>query len=435
MFNRFVIFLSILLFSSLVHAGGLSVSPGEVVIENLSIGQSYNLTKEKRIPVSVTNTSDWPVELKIEAIVPTPDEKREGYAPIPDPSWLTIDRNQFSLEPGRSISTEVTISIPADEQYLGKKYQAIVWSHTVGAGMIQLGLKSRVLIEISDERSETAAEAETEIAAEPEAAEEIETTPLPMVYLFQDIPAGKSYKLDFPFGNPGQPDTYSTYSLSIEKAGFTGYHSLPDTNWVFLEKSRFDFDPDTINMVKLNFNIPADKAYYNQHWVFDLKARPTAMEDTSPVVVTHRLLLETEVREKLLGRPAGLMGVEPGRIVLDNVLPGTSRTATLSVYNNDTGAHDYQITLVIPQADEKEGIAFSPGYQAIPDLAWIALDQEEMNIEGNGSKTVTVKVTVPEDKSGTNQWWEAILMVENETGEVNFSRIQIRRNSLQWELR
>ncbi|MDI6793888.1 MAG: hypothetical protein QME81_13665, partial [bacterium] len=418
MFKPLVVFLFLLLFSNLAQAGGLAVSPGEVVIENLRIGQTYNLTREKGIPVSVTNTSSSPIELKIEALAPTPGEKREGYDPIPDPSWLKIGQDQFRLEPRRSVSTDVTISIPADEQYLGKKYQAIVWSHTAGAGMIQLGLKTRVLIEISSERPETAAVAE--------AAAEIETAPLPITYLFQDIPVGKPYKLDFPFGTPGQPDTYSKYSLSLESAGFTGYHSLPDTNWISLEKSRFDFDPDTINMVKLDLNIPADEAYYNQHWVIDLKAMGISPEDTSPVVLTHRLLLETEVKEEPGFRPAGLIGLAPGRILLDNVLPGTGMAATLNIYNNDTAAHTYKLVPVIPQADENEGIALSPGYEAIPDPGWITLDQEELNIKGGGTMAVTLKVTVPEDKSGANQWWEAILLVESEIGETNFLRLQIR---------
>lgn len=93
-----------ILVSNLAQAGGLAVSPGEVLIENLRIGQSYNMTREKGIPVSVTNTSSSPIELKIEALVPTPGEKREGYEPIPDPSWLKLGQDQFSLEPKRDRS-------------------------------------------------------------------------------------------------------------------------------------------------------------------------------------------------------------------------------------------------------------------------------------------------------------------------------------------
>jgi hypothetical protein len=62
----------------LAHAGGLRCSIGEVVIENLKIGRTYSLKTLANLPLTLTNTTDGPVNLAVDALVPDASELRQG---------------------------------------------------------------------------------------------------------------------------------------------------------------------------------------------------------------------------------------------------------------------------------------------------------------------------------------------------------------------
>jgi hypothetical protein len=131
-------------------ATGLSTTFSEVSLEDLETGKSYSTREVASLPLEVVNTSDEPVDLKIELLMPETSELKEGYAPIPDLGWVSLAQLNFSnIQPRASAETDVVITIPADAQYKGKKYQVFIWSHTVGR-KIGVGLKSKLLITIKE---------------------------------------------------------------------------------------------------------------------------------------------------------------------------------------------------------------------------------------------------------------------------------------------
>jgi hypothetical protein len=136
-------------------AAGLKTTFVKVTLENLRIGDTYNIRRLANLPLAVYNTGADTIGLKVEPTVPLAGELREGYEPIPDPSWVTLTQEIFEgIRPGAPGMTDVVISIPNDVRYLGKRYQVMIWSHTVGAGLIACGLKSEVLLSISSETAE-----------------------------------------------------------------------------------------------------------------------------------------------------------------------------------------------------------------------------------------------------------------------------------------
>ncbi|OGW82845.1 MAG: hypothetical protein A2987_02030 [Omnitrophica bacterium RIFCSPLOWO2_01_FULL_45_10] len=131
------------------NAAGLSTGFSEVKIENLEIGKSYSTKETVGLPLVVVNTGDEPVDLKMELLLPQESELKEGFEPIPDLSWIRLERTEFKeIEPNEHATSDVIISIPPDPRYQGKKYQVFIWSHTVG-GRIGVGLKSKLLFTIA----------------------------------------------------------------------------------------------------------------------------------------------------------------------------------------------------------------------------------------------------------------------------------------------
>jgi hypothetical protein len=126
------------------YAGGLSTVFSKVIVEGLEAGRSYNVEEISKVPLEVMNTSNRKVQLKIDVMIPKEEDLSDGYVPVPDASWLTLEASYFEIEPGASARTGLHINIPAGEKYNGKKYAVYIWSHTVGESL-GVGLMSKLL--------------------------------------------------------------------------------------------------------------------------------------------------------------------------------------------------------------------------------------------------------------------------------------------------
>lgn len=141
-------------FNSVLEAAGLSTGFSEVTLENLEIGKTYSTKEVAGLPLIVVNTGKEAVDLKIEILLPATSELKEGFEPIPDISWIELEKTEFkNIKPNDSAQTDVLISIPDEPQYQGKRYQVFIWSHTVGR-MIGAGLKSKLLLLIAETKKE-----------------------------------------------------------------------------------------------------------------------------------------------------------------------------------------------------------------------------------------------------------------------------------------
>jgi len=136
------------------RAGGLRCSVGEVVINNLKIGRSYSLKALANLPLSVTNTSDRPVHILVDALVPDSSELRMEARPVPDARWASAAPDSFDLGPRETKAVEMLLSIPDDEALFGRKFQVTFWSHTLArAGdFLSYGLNTRVIFSIDQVR-------------------------------------------------------------------------------------------------------------------------------------------------------------------------------------------------------------------------------------------------------------------------------------------
>ncbi len=147
------IYLSIICSTS--FAGGLSTPLGEVVIENLQLGQSYNLTQLAGLKLLVTNTSEEAVNLQVDIMSPGEGELKYEAVSIPETDWVRVTQNQFELETKGTAATDIMLSIPNDLKYLGQKFQVMIWSHTMpgqdGGMFLAFGLKSRIIFSIANE--------------------------------------------------------------------------------------------------------------------------------------------------------------------------------------------------------------------------------------------------------------------------------------------
>jgi hypothetical protein len=121
----FFILCTSFLLNSYIFSGGLSSPNAAMYLSNLKIGQEYSLKQLLGYPFSVTYKGKFPVDLRIELIRPT-TTTNDGYEPIPDLSWIQLQKTEFSLEPGETAETDIIIKIPNDESLLGKKFHVSI---------------------------------------------------------------------------------------------------------------------------------------------------------------------------------------------------------------------------------------------------------------------------------------------------------------------
>ena len=144
---------AVLFLPSYLVAGGLSTNLGEVLIQNLGIGDAYCLKKLANVTLSVVNRGEDTVFVKATPEVPDSVELRHNAEPIPSAAWIELERDSMVLAPGQMGVSDVCINVPQDTTLRGRKFQVMLWSRTIPrpGDFVACGLKSRVLFTIATE--------------------------------------------------------------------------------------------------------------------------------------------------------------------------------------------------------------------------------------------------------------------------------------------
>ncbi len=272
------VILSLVLFFCLVrfgNTGGISTPFTEVVVKNLSVGKYYTIGQKVDRQLRVRNKSKNSIELRMEVLMPSKSELKEGYKPIPDVSWIELEKDYFSVEPSKNAVTDVIVTIPRDKKYLGKKYQAYIWSHTGGKGSlpIALGLKSRLLLEISGKERDMSREF----------AGRYDFVAFPEEVVLENVKIGEVYDIKKMIRKVLEVKNVSRYrhvyeirSISVKRAGVkvrNGYEDCPNPDFLTFDKVDFGLEKKKKARVKMYLNFPRTEQYAGKKYVFVIRIR------------------------------------------------------------------------------------------------------------------------------------------------------------------
>jgi hypothetical protein len=277
-FVGFAVFVLVGIASNKARAGGLSTQLGEVVIENLQIGQTYNLRQLANLSLTVTNTSDYGVDLRMDILLPDGSELKHGAVPIPDTSWIKLSQNLFKLNPYEKASSDIIISIPDDEQYLGEKYQVTIWSHTLGGGgamFLAYGLKSRIIF-----TTDTVKARKSEVVTSSDASVDFSLEPGEI--FLGNVELGKIYDVEKNTGlvlkivNHGKREqTFRLQSLTVGNSVTIltkEYEDAPDASYLKFSQDKFVLSPQATKTIKMYLEFPPDKQYSSKKYMFVIHA-------------------------------------------------------------------------------------------------------------------------------------------------------------------
>jgi len=286
---------------------GLMTKFSDVVLEGLDLGETYNLRASKNIPYVITSMCDNPTDVIVE-IVTEGQVLQQEYEHLSDHSWIKIIPERFRLTPGESRSCEVIITIPLEEKYKGRHFQATIWAHTsppreegITGGVFAAGVRSRFRFSIGPGPESLAKEKKRK------AMLTLDFDVSPENLYISGVDPGKLYdskkmkQKSIVITN--RADDPVNIKLTVEaipeRMGVSaGYEKAQDVSWVILKPSIIKLKGMRVKPSKICINIPDKEEYYNKKYVFLVKAE--VVNADVPIEIGSKLYITTSsIEEKL----------------------------------------------------------------------------------------------------------------------------------------
>jgi len=229
-----------------------------------------------------------------------------------------------------------------------------------------------------------------------------------------------------------RPTTYQLTTQRPSQVGnrkwLEGYLEMPDPRWFWFEQDEITVEPESDAYVKMYLKVPYGMGdHFNQHWVVSIGVQGKAKTgEMLALAIYPRYQIETESKADIEVPPAGALGLKPSVLEFDEMPLGERKEFQLTLYNNEAENRRYRISVKTIQVDPtREQIFPTPGYTWLQELKWVSPKKKRVKIDGNQSRTVSVKVKIPEKPEYYGKSWETLLWIEPDEGPPRFARIQI----------
>lgn len=142
----------LLIFISSIAYGetGLSVEPGSLLIQHVTLGRTYDLFHDLNVPIVIRHKGDSPCTYCLSTHKPSEIGKLvEGYTDIFDPSWLWFDKNEVTILPNGSATIQMYLRVPKDDRFYNQHWTVgiKVESKPEYGKIFVLGVISRIHLE------------------------------------------------------------------------------------------------------------------------------------------------------------------------------------------------------------------------------------------------------------------------------------------------
>lgn len=263
-----------------VEGGALFTRMGEVRVDNIRLGKTFSMLQALNMPFKVTNASTFRAELKMEIIIPVPEDKdlRPGYEPLPDASWVKLSRDFFILEPGADAVTDVVFTVPEKEEYFGKKYQFYICSRiTRGISNVNVAIVSRFLLNVITKEGMKLLRGKKP-PARIEPVSNLNFSLVPWEVFLKGAKPGsrinvlKETGTQLKIVNPNDQELkFSLKCITVRKAGVSlkrGYEDCPDPSFLNFSENEFVVPPNSIKKVKMFLKFSRDDEYFGRRYMF-----------------------------------------------------------------------------------------------------------------------------------------------------------------------
>lgn len=250
---------------------GLSANLGDVVLEGAKPGRSYNLREANGVALRIQNTGDAAARIVTEVTLPKPERVKEGYEPLPDPSWVRVLPERYELPPGGVAFVDVILDIPDDPALAGRHFQFNLWTRQDTRAFLAAGLETRVRLSIG-KGPETL---EKEKRLKQMATFNFDLWPQTLYVV--GARAGAAYdvkareKKSLRVINKAEEPLHLALKSGPWPGGSPlpeGYEAAPDPSWLLVRRSSLSLEGLTIADVPLELAIPAGYGHGGRKYAF-----------------------------------------------------------------------------------------------------------------------------------------------------------------------
>lgn len=271
----------------LVLATGLGIEPGQILIQNVPPGTSYDIFENAGIKLKVINDDTVTQTYSINSAKPSQISTGtwlKGYLEIPDPSWFYLEKNELTIGPNDTGYVKMYLKIPNEEKYYNQHWAVAIpieGKPSKRQVQIALALYAEFLIETESKES---------VGEKPDGSIGLE----PSIVLLENAQLGKTVKAKATiYNNDKVAHTYRLKAIIPELISETkkqaispspGYSWIPDANWVKPNLVKYLGLLPAIKDLKVGAGknqsfpievlIPKNDNYYGQKWEVIIMAEP-----------------------------------------------------------------------------------------------------------------------------------------------------------------
>jgi hypothetical protein len=272
---------------------GLGMRFGDVILEGVQMGRTYDLREAAHVPFGVENKGDADADIVVEFRKPTSGLAKD-YEAIPDPSWMQALPAKMRIGAHSVGFFDLLLTVPVDEKYKGHHYQVMVIGRTADQGTLNVAVENRVRFSIGPGPESLQAEKKKK------AMQKLDFDVTPQQLFLGGVPVGKEYHARKDAKKSIRVANYSSEDLSVvldpQKWDPSypvpdGYTPIPDPKWLSMAKSTLTVEGEQIGLADLIVNIPDDAQWKGKRFAAMVKTGlSTGFWLDAPV----KVLIETE---------------------------------------------------------------------------------------------------------------------------------------------
>jgi len=128
---------------TLAQDAKFSVSPTEVKIDNLPLGESAEFE------LTIYNKDELVHVFTFTIFQPPEEERREGRAELPDDSWISFASPNIEVPAKSAANVTVTVAIPQEQKWTGEDWETWLGVAAESSDLLAIRLYVRLLVSTS----------------------------------------------------------------------------------------------------------------------------------------------------------------------------------------------------------------------------------------------------------------------------------------------
>lgn len=240
---------------------GLGARFGDVILENVQPGRTYDLREAAHVPFGVENKGDADSDVTVEFAKPPESRLAKDYEAVPDPGWFKAVPGKLRIGAHSVGYFDLLLTVPDDPALKGKHYQVIVKARLAGEGMFHLAIENRVRFSIGPGPESIQEEKKLK------AMRQLDFDVTPSELYLRDVPVGKAYDARKEAKKTIRVANYAADKLEVLMAAGKwdqnyplpeGYEPIPDGGWIQVQDSTVTVAGEAIGLAGLTVRIPDD---------------------------------------------------------------------------------------------------------------------------------------------------------------------------------